>query len=307
MSKIKKLAASPAVTIGALALAVLLLAFSAIGGTRAALTYYSENYVSTVQMHELGVSLVENGNVVASGDAGTSASTISSGSVTQGSTLLAKGTLILNGAEEPEAVNEPFKLGAVYQEQLAVKNATDEGSQNHITQYVRVTVQRYWLKPAETATVDEEGNSVTGWTKHPDLDPYLIDLNFKTDEGWVIDPEATTPERTVLYYTQKLEPGKTTPLFADTLQIDPSVQVTVKQENKEGVITNTYVYDGCAFQLEVKVDAVQDHNAADAIRSAWGREVTIGADGTLSLADNTQPDTTQPDDTQSDDTQTDLG
>ena len=90
MKQLRRLLSSPAVTVGAFALAACLLAFSTIGGTRAALTYYSENYVSTVQMHELGVSLVENGAVVATGNAVTSARAAREGE--QMSALL--GTLI---------------------------------------------------------------------------------------------------------------------------------------------------------------------------------------------------------------------
>lgn len=248
MSKIKKLVASPAVTIGALALAVILLAFSAIGGTRAALTYYSENYVSTVQMHELDVALVENGKIITEG------------------ALLAKGNLILKGAEAPEGDNEPFKLGAYYQEELAVQNPGNGNS--NITQYVRVTIQRYWVDP--------------DLSKSPELDPKLIELNILSDNGngWIKDTEVSSDERIVLYYMYPLEPGDTTSIFADTLRISPDVQVTVTQDKTDGgTISNTYVYNNASFQLEVKVDAVQDHNVEDAILSAWGRRVTTTIDG----------------------------
>ena len=49
------------------AAAVLLLS-SAIGSTRAALTYYSENYTAKVTVSQIGVSLVENGDIVAKRD-----------------------------------------------------------------------------------------------------------------------------------------------------------------------------------------------------------------------------------------------
>ena len=148
MKQLRRLLSSPAVTVGAFALAACLLAFSTIGGTRAALTYYSENYVSTVQMHELGVSLVENGAVVATGNAVTSARAARDGE--QMSALL--GTLILEQSGAAEPASEPFKLGAVYREQLAVHNPKDNGADAaagaaNITQYVRVTIRRYWVKP----------------------------------------------------------------------------------------------------------------------------------------------------------------
>ena len=48
-------------------------------------------------------------------------------------------------------------------------------------------------------------------------------------------------------------------------------------------MTTVYEYDGAMFVLEAEVDAVQTHNAADAIRSAWGVEVTLEEDGALRL------------------------
>ena len=48
-------------------------------------------------------------------------------------------------------------------------------------------------------------------------------------------------------------------------------------------ITTTYEYDGAQFVLEATVDAVQTHNAKDAIKSAWGVDVNISDDGELSL------------------------
>ena len=41
--------------------------------------------------------------------------------------------------------------------------------------------------------------------------------------------------------------------------------------------------DGVTFNLEAHVDAVQTHNAQDAIKSAWGVNVNVSSDGTLSL------------------------
>ena len=49
-------------------------------------------------------------------------------------------------------------------------------------------------------------------------------------------------------------------------------------------ITTTFAYDGYRFNLKAEVDAVQTHNAEDAIKSAWGVDVEIREDGTLQLA-----------------------
>ena len=51
-----------------LAAAVLLLLGSTVGSTRAALTYYSDNYVAKITVSQIGVSLLENGEVVSSRD-----------------------------------------------------------------------------------------------------------------------------------------------------------------------------------------------------------------------------------------------
>lgn len=92
----------------------------------------------------------------------------------------------------------------------------------------------------------------------------------------------------MLYYDRALKcgdentPGETTPLFADTLTISGETARVVKQEETNGVIKTTYAYDGARFCIEVRVDAVQEHNAEAAILSAWGRSVTV-TDGRLSL------------------------
>ncbi len=262
MNKLKKILASPGVTVGAFVLAAALLGFSTIGGARAALTYYSDNYVSTVQLQEIGVQLIENGAIVAQGNAAAA----SRGS---GNTLL--GTMYLNGSTTPEDPAAAFKPGALYREVLAVQNpaaAQTEGAET-ITHYVRVSIYRYW----ERQTADGQ------WVKDPSLNPALIRLNLLTGNGWVEDVSARTDERTVLYYTLPLAPGETTSAFSDTLMIAPEVATSVSGSGT----TTTYLYDDAGFQLMVQVDAVQDHNAQNAILSAWGRKVTIAGDGTLSL------------------------
>ena len=56
------------VTYGLLVLAVVMLLASAVGSTRAALTYYSENYTAEITVSQIGVSLLENGETVSSRD-----------------------------------------------------------------------------------------------------------------------------------------------------------------------------------------------------------------------------------------------
>ena len=56
------------VTYGLLALAVVLLLGSTLGSTRAALTYYSDNYVAEITVSQIGVTLLENDEKVISRD-----------------------------------------------------------------------------------------------------------------------------------------------------------------------------------------------------------------------------------------------
>lgn len=123
--------------------------------------------------------------------------------------------------------------------------------------------------------------------KDTSLSPELIDLNLLTGNGWVIDESASTRERTVLYYTNALASGESTTPLSDTISIDPAVGTKVtrtESTDAEGntTITMKYAYDGYTFHLDAEVDAVQTHNAEEAIRSAWG--VDVVSDGnTISL------------------------
>lgn len=252
--KIKKFITSPAGTMGALALAVGLLASSSVGGARAALTYYSETYTSRVQMYDIGVTLLENDKEISWRNYDSRKD--------NGSWLEEKGVLLENMVPE----GEKFKIGVWYPEELKVMNS------GTINQYVRVSLYKYWL--------DENGEKVQTLT------PDLIDLELQTDNGWMIDEESSTDERTILYYNRVLETGETSPAFAGRLKIDQSVtakvtQTTEKTANGSKIIT-TYDYDGVQFCIEATVDAVQEHNVEDAVWSAWGRKVTVN-DGILSL------------------------
>lgn len=156
-------------------------------------------------------------------------------------------TGVLLGDMLKNAGDEKLILDKKYDEKLAVKNS---GS---IDEYVRVTVQHYW---ADKETGDKLSN----------LDPSNIQIDF-TNDGWTEDKSAETTERNVFYYNSILKKGQTS-------QTD---------DNGLTTITTTYEYDGAQFVLEATVDAVQTHNAKDAIKSAWGVDVNISDDGALSL------------------------
>ena len=122
---------SPAMTAVTFLVGMLLLFSGSIGGARAALTYYSENYTSRVQMYDIGVTLLENGEAVSwrnfDGEKG-------AWNEEQGALL---GNMLGEG--------EKLRLGQAYPEELKVQNTGSIG------QYVRVTIYRYWVDgaPAE--------------------------------------------------------------------------------------------------------------------------------------------------------------
>lgn len=225
-----------------LGLAAVLLLGSAVGSTRAALTYYSENYVAEITVSQIGVSLLENGEVVCSRDYDNSEWRVSSnGSGANG--------VLLSRMLEPE---EKLALNKKYEERLAVRNS---GS---IDTYVRVRIYRYWMKDGRKLTT---------------LAPDLIDLHFINEDLWVKNPNETA-ECTELFYRHILRSGEETEALTDTIRIDGSLANEARVETNGNTITTVYKYDGVEFHVDVEVDAVQTHNAADAIRSAWGVEAS---------------------------------
>lgn len=140
--------------------------------------------------------------------------------------------------------DKKLKLGYAYPEQIAVQNI---GS---IPQFVRVTITKYWT--------DEQGKRV-------DLKPEYIELEG-LGAGWMKDPDASTPEREVYYYSSVLAPNVSTTNLTETIRIHPDV---MKHKSD-----TAYDYDDLKFHLEAKVDTVQNRHAEEAIKSAWGVSVS---------------------------------
>ena len=236
-----------------LSAAVLLLLGSAIGSTRAALTYYSENYVAGMELSSIGVSLIES-------NADHKNKVVSSRNYADNGTW--EGTtdgVLLDGFlkdEDEEKAEEKIIPGKKYDEVLSVKNS------GNIDTYVRVIVTKNWL--------DKEKKKVPVTT----LDPGLIELNYL--DGWREDETASTSERTVLYYQDILSAGSEV-AFADSLRINPDIckELTRTVNDDKTVYTYTYEYDGYSFQIAAEVDAVQTHNGKDAVKSAWGIDGSI--------------------------------
>ncbi|WP_243014522.1 hypothetical protein [Coprococcus comes] len=226
--------------------AALLLVGSTVGSTRAALTYYSENYSAQMNMQSIGVSLLENDKVVSSRD-------YVSNNEWKGTS---EGELLTDLLGK----DDTFTPGKKYNEAINVKNS------GTIDTFVRVIITKSWQ--------DKEGK------KNTTLSPDLIELNFLTDNGWQIAKDQSTTERTVLYYTKAVATGDSTPALSDTIRINPSIAKDVTKHVDGYTITYTYKYDGYTFHVDAEVDAVQTHNAKDAIKSAWGVDVNVSDDET---------------------------
>lgn len=261
MKRLKELMASPKAAMAAFAAAVVLLLSSTIGGARAARIYGEENYQTTIETTAISTALLEE-------NAGT-----------KGAEKIGEGSALLTGMIP---AGEKIKPGKRYKETLSVENTGETD------QYVRVTVYRYW-----TETVQEGSEGTAPVTeKDRTADPAYIRLHLSgagdgADIGeapaggdWVVDADASTTERTVLYYRNPLGPGERV-AFMDGLTIDGAVAGILKEE-ADGAVS--YPYASLSFEVKVEVDAVQPRHAEEAILSAWGREVTIDGEGDLSLA-----------------------
>ena len=259
----KKIRRSPVVAGLLFLLAVVLLFAGSVGGTQAALQIYSSDYISAFELDHIGITLYENGTPVSFRNYGDAAAS--------GFTEKQDGDLVLKTLEDDPS----FQIGRKYPFVITCKNT---GTIDH---YLRVTVYKYWVQVGE-----DEKFGLKGWfhglssdtVKQLDNDkhnPATIHLGYNGSEGynssaWAKDPDSSTAERDVYYYTGILPVGgETAPLF-DTLWVDSSVAKSVITKTVGSLTTYTYAYDGYGFVVQAEADAVQTHNAKAAIRSAWG-------------------------------------
>lgn len=273
---LRKILLSPGASFAAFALAAVLLLFAGIGGARATLTYISEYYSTRVQMYDIGVELRENKEAVSWRNYKSDAD----GTWDETTGVLLAHMLDKKDAdgktvtgEDGKPVLDELVIGKAYPEVLTFKNT------GNINQFIRVSIYKYWQDP--------EGNKITN------LSPSLIDLKYDPDTtgsggNWIHDTASSTDEREVYYYKNLLKVGDETDALTKSVAIDNAIASKVTQTetktDKGTTITTTYDYDGYSFMVEAKVDAVQEHNASDAVLSAWGQDVSISDDGsTLKL------------------------
>lgn len=268
--RLSKILLSPGANVVMFLVAAALLLFAGIGGARATLTYFTETYSSRIQMYDIGVTLIENGEDVSYRNYNSAAD--GTWDEVTGQLLLhmldakdSDGNAITNS--NGDAVQDRLKIGAAYPEVITIRNS------GNIRHWARVTLRKYW--------VDGSGNKAT------DLDPDKIDLNLVnvgSNGPWILDKDASTDERTVLYYSSLLDVDEVSVPLSDTIKIDEFLArkitqtTTTTQEGKKKIIRTTYDYNGYSFVLEATVDAVQEHNGEDAVLSAWGRDVSISGE-----------------------------
>lgn len=237
----KRILRSPAVTGLLFLMALILLLFGSVGGTRAALNLESSIYESQMNTTSIGVSIREGSETLASNNGPVSG----------------VGVMKLSAGDmAARAGDDVFKIGKTYNLPLSVYNS------GNIEEYVRVTIYKYWVTPAGTA-------EKTGWfsgsgTKDRTLKPELIVL--EPDPGWTEDTEARTDERSVFYYSGPLASNSSVQ-FLNSVKVDSKIvdEIQIGPDGKE-----FYTYDGMGFVLEIQVDAVQTHNGNQARVSSWG-------------------------------------
>lgn len=245
---LKSVMRSPLITVVIFVLAAALLGFGTIGAVQAAPRLQSHDYQAEVKLTNIETALTENGKV------------------REGDNDLLTTFLADNGDSE-------LKIGKTYPYKLGVRNVADADS-GGIEQHVRVTVHKFWALTDNGNPLTYDGkplnpNSAEG--KAYSLDPALIELHFvEGGEGdhWIIDEDASTDERTVLYYSGILEPGQDSPAFTDTLTINGKVVTDVKRL-ADG--SDEFNYEGVQFRIKATVDAVQTHNGEAALDGTWGQ------------------------------------
>lgn len=153
--------------------------------------------------------------------------------------------------------NEPAIIGKQYEERLAVKasGASDI--------YTKVEIYKEWK--------NEDGST------NQELEPSMLEVNV-LDNGWVIDEEKRTAAKITLYYTKPLKVGETSLDFIDSITINPKLKQNVTFNTNNNIITTQRNYEKAHMEIKCKVDAVQTHDAKNAIWSTWGREVEIAED-----------------------------
>ena len=271
-------------TLALLVAAGLLLTAGTVTGVRALPNITSDLYRAHFYLNHLQVHLLENGKDVCGGQ-----------NTLDGATKVT-GTLAAELGYKDDSNLGAAEPGKVYKEEIQAQNGKD------ISQFVRITVRKYWVetdgKGKVATTTDAAGNTVP--VKTTKLSPSQIHLMYGGKDGcntgaWLENLKEKTTESSTYYYKTLLPGGEASAMLFDQIKIDKSVaereaEPKVDKDEKTGrtIYTYYYKYDGCAFFIEADVQAIQAHNAQEAIESQWCQDIAATYDlnsdtGSLSL------------------------
>ena len=275
-------------TLALLAATALLFSGGGYVGTRAALTYFSDDLTAGFELNHLQVHLVENGDDVCEGHNSLYTVHRTDDQVAQDKLPKYRGDLVEylgyendthDGNAAAYTIGTPGRVepGRKYTETLQARNG------NTVDEYVRIIVRKYW--------VDKDGN------KSPVMDPALIKLTYNGDdynsEAWAVNSKEHTEESDTYYLKSVLGGGETSAQLFNELTIDREVAnlanvkttttTTQTESGKVTVITYRYDYDDFTFYIEADVQAIQTHKASDALKSVWGVNNVSAGDGTLTV------------------------
>ncbi len=170
------------------------------------------------------------------------------------------------GLQFPEIKkDDSLKIGKKYTEDVKVVNNSNPDT--GYSEYVRVVVRKSWVKDNAKQTI---------------LDPDLIKIEVA--DGWIKaeNNDKFSKEMEVYYRATPLACGEEVP-FITSVTIDSEVTSYVTNVGTESAIKNEYTYNGESANIELQADAVQTHNAKDAMYAAWGvkAEFTAEDDGNI--------------------------
>lgn len=151
-----------------------------------------------------------------------------------------------------------LEIGKDIKKNIAVKNYGGAG------QFVRIIITKYWF--------DKNGK------KSDNIDPNFIELKLTGDENWLVPEEQKTPERMIAYYKKAIDVREETSALIESIKINPGIYdygYTISEDDNGNIAVD---YNISGFNMIIEVDAVQDHNAKVAIKSAWGIDVEISED-----------------------------
>ncbi len=230
---------------------LVLVAASSVGATRAAMAYQSDANSVDFSTSTLTVDLQEK-----RGD--------------KFESIVADGTLeftSLQKENDEKKMVYDFNIGQTYPEEVKVIN----NSPGKYDEYVRISLKKSWTSLG---------------CKDTDLNPDTIVLGLEKD--WIISDKSE--EGAVYYYTKPLKyEGEAD--FLDSITIDNKIweQVkTVPVKGEDNIIVNEYRYNNESITVELRVDAIQAHNGAEAMLGAWGVDAKFDGDTLISVDGSTE-------------------